>query len=273
MKSLRISIIGCGWLGLPLGEYLVEKGMLVKGSTTTPAKLKVLSDAGIEPFLINFSPQAHGDQLDTLLDADVIIIALPPSKVEHTAGAYAQTMAQLSQLVQDAKIVFISSTSVYPDLNRWVVESDADASAEGINLKLLKAEQVWQKEHGKNCTVLRLGGLMGYNRMPGKYFAGKQALGGANVPVNLIHRDDAVAIIYQLIVQQRWGQIYNAVADKHPSRKELFLLNAQMAGFTPPEFILSAKEYAYKLISNSKLKEELSYQFKYVDPLDFTYTD
>ena len=38
----EISIMGCGWLGLPLAAQLVKAGYNVKGSTTTPEKLEVL---------------------------------------------------------------------------------------------------------------------------------------------------------------------------------------------------------------------------------------
>gem|GEM_PF-4555050 len=54
MNSLSkptISIIGCGWLGLPLAEFLVQKGYLIKGSTTREEKLDQLKSKGIQPFL------------------------------------------------------------------------------------------------------------------------------------------------------------------------------------------------------------------------------
>jgi 3-hydroxyisobutyrate dehydrogenase-like beta-hydroxyacid dehydrogenase len=54
---MKISILGCGWLGFPLGKYLVEKGHFVKGSTTSESKIALLSKVGIEPFLLKFSPQ------------------------------------------------------------------------------------------------------------------------------------------------------------------------------------------------------------------------
>ena len=49
----EISILGCGWLGLPLGEHLVREGQAVRGSTTTPARLSELAARDIEPFRID----------------------------------------------------------------------------------------------------------------------------------------------------------------------------------------------------------------------------
>ena len=51
----QISILGCGWLGLPLAQQLVHHGFQINGATTSDAKLVVLKNAGIQPFLINVS--------------------------------------------------------------------------------------------------------------------------------------------------------------------------------------------------------------------------
>ena len=38
----KISILGCGWLGLPLAKAIVENGFSVKGSTTSSEKIATL---------------------------------------------------------------------------------------------------------------------------------------------------------------------------------------------------------------------------------------
>ena len=53
---MRISILGCGWLGLPLGKYLLQKGHLIKGSTTDKDKMETLKASGIQPFLLVLGP-------------------------------------------------------------------------------------------------------------------------------------------------------------------------------------------------------------------------
>jgi 3-hydroxyisobutyrate dehydrogenase-like beta-hydroxyacid dehydrogenase len=50
--GIKISILGCGWLGLPLAKSLLAKSYEVKGSTTSENKLEVLINAGILPFQI-----------------------------------------------------------------------------------------------------------------------------------------------------------------------------------------------------------------------------
>ena len=53
-SGLRISILGCGWLGYPLARSLILKKALVKGSTTTQSKLSLYQSTGIEGYLLNF---------------------------------------------------------------------------------------------------------------------------------------------------------------------------------------------------------------------------
>ncbi|WP_258929290.1 hypothetical protein [Flavobacterium davisii] len=42
MKRQKISLLGCGWLGLPLAESLIKKGYEIKGSTTNLDKIPLL---------------------------------------------------------------------------------------------------------------------------------------------------------------------------------------------------------------------------------------
>jgi UDP-glucose 6-dehydrogenase len=49
---MKISIVGCGWLGLPLGAKLVKNGHRVFGSTTSEEKIEEIKAAGIAPYLL-----------------------------------------------------------------------------------------------------------------------------------------------------------------------------------------------------------------------------
>ena len=60
-----ISILGCGWLGVPLAEYLIKCGYRVKGSTRTKEELAVLESKGIEPSLLVLDPDIRGENLDS----------------------------------------------------------------------------------------------------------------------------------------------------------------------------------------------------------------
>ncbi|RUA14157.1 MAG: short-chain dehydrogenase, partial [Flavobacteriia bacterium] len=48
--SNSIGVLGCGWLGLPLAQRLVESGFEVHGTTTSIEKVQQLQRLGIVPY-------------------------------------------------------------------------------------------------------------------------------------------------------------------------------------------------------------------------------
>ena len=70
----QISILGCGWLGLPLAEALIKNGFSVKGSTTSSSKLGDLENLGVLPFLMELQPNAIAGDITTFLKGSEILI-------------------------------------------------------------------------------------------------------------------------------------------------------------------------------------------------------
>ncbi|MFC6999976.1 SDR family oxidoreductase [Rufibacter roseus] len=264
MLTKKISVLGCGWLGLPLAEELVRLGYKVNGSTTTHSKIEELRKKGIQPFLLSFPENSSKTALAEFLEADVLVFNLPPSKI-------ADTYEQLLATVLDAApaclkhILFISSTSVYPDLNREVTEIDAEATPNASSL-LLRCEHLVQQKPQLKPTVVRFGGLMGGNRHPGRWMAGKTDVPQPEAPVNMIHLADCVKILVQIIQQEKWGFTFNACAPEHPSRKVFYTKASLALGLTPPQFA-TQQEWQFKRINSGFLQQELHYQFIYSDPL------
>jgi nucleoside-diphosphate-sugar epimerase len=271
-----VSILGCGWLGQPLGEQLLSPNTEVRGSTTRPEKLAWLAEAGIQPFLLHFRPllpPEHLPELDTFLACELLIIAIPPQVEKQGEDFHPAQIEQLTSRLKDSpvkKIIYISSTSVYPEANREVNESEPLTGHNGTSRAILRAEQLVQ-DSGKNWIILRCGGLMGYNRIPGKYVAGRKGLTTGDVPVNFVHRDDVTGIIQEILQHPRWNQTYNVVAPEYPVRRDIYARNAREFGYSLPEYADGAAEN-YKVVNGSKLLRDLKYTFKYPNPLDFTYT-
>jgi hypothetical protein len=80
----------------------------------------------------------------------------------------------------------------------------------------------------------------------------------------MIHQDDCVNIIQNIIAQELWNEVLNACSSSHPTRREYYLNEAQKVGRTDLQFN-EQSENKYKIVSNQKLKEVLSYSFKYDD--------
>ena len=263
-----ISILGCGWLGLPLADYLIGEGYDVKGSTRTPGELEVIKAHGIKPFYIVLDPELRGDNIDDFFNCDVLVVNFPPERREDIPEYYPAQIGSLVARIETSsvkRVLFASSTSVYPDTNREVSEGDRAIPTKPSGKALLEAERLLRDSSMFETTIIRFGGLIGYDRMPGRFLAGKRDITGGDVPVNLIHRDDCVGIIHKIIQWKIWGETLNACADGHPVRREYYTAQAEKLGLSPPDF-REGGAGGYKVVKCDKLKRLLDYEFKYPDP-------
>jgi len=244
----RISVLGCGWLGMPLAQELVQSGYSVKGSTTSDAKLAGMRQQGIVPYLINLHQPSP--DLSDFLEADVLIVAIPSKNLD--AFRFLIRALEASAI---RKVLFVSSTSVYPDLNGIVTEeSETNDSA------LAQIENLFRSGRAFQTTIVRFGGLFGHDRNPGRFFAEGRKIDNPEGFVNLIHRDDCLQILIRILEQNIWQETLNACADAHPTRRAFYTREALKSGRKAPEFNeTSSKEY--KIINSDKLKTLLGYSF------------
>jgi nucleoside-diphosphate-sugar epimerase len=245
-----ISILGCGWLGFPLAQSLIKKGFHVNGSTTSADKIGVLNAAGIEPFLINLENLQIN--IDEFLKSEILIVAIPSKNIP----AFKNLLLKIEKS-EVRNVIFISSTSVYGDAAGIVTE---DFAVNGVHAEI---EALF-----KNCsflatTILRFGGLIGGERHPGKFFKNR-VIPEPDARVNMIHRDDCIAIIERVIKKNVWGKVFNCCADTHPTKLEFYTKSALDLGIEAPEFA-ERNSKDYKIISNEKVKKILNFIFKYPD--------
>lgn len=271
---MNISVLGCGWLGFPLAQRFLASGHDIKGSTTTENKISLLSQNGIDSYLIDFPNSLNHENLEIFLNSDTLFLNIPPSSVRNQSGkGYQEIIRAITEKAVGKSIqwiIFVSSTSVYGDNSGFVTEDDADIqSASKPNGKLLlECEKIVQNS-GADFTILRIGGLYGYGRHPIHYLSGKSNLGGALKPVNLIHQVDCLNIINKLVDQNKRNTVYNLVSDGHPPRKEFYESAANYYKLDPPKFNPDLGEN-YKVVSNEKVKLDLNYTFSYPNPMDHT---
>jgi len=269
-KNKSISILGCGWLGLPLAGHFVQQGYRVKGSVTSEEKLAALFERGILPYQVTITDQAiNCDDIEGFLDSDILIINFPPSRRPDITSYHPAQIALLIQAMETSKVqhvLFISSTSVYPDLNREITEKDIVTPSKGSGQALLQAENLLLSQTKFTTTILRLGGLIGYDRMPARFLAGKKDVENGDAPINVIHQDDCIGLISALVEQEVWEDIFHAAADEHPTRKVYYTLAAEKAGLEVPTFA-EGKPLCFKIINSDKIKHRLRYTFKHPNPL------
>lgn len=256
-----ISVLGCGWLGFPLAVSLINKGYSVKGSTTSIERLPLLFKERIEPFLVQFRENCVPENLAEFLKSDILIIAVPPGRSSFKYQSYFDMLNTLTKVLPDGsiqKIIFISSTSVYGDQNRTVTERDKPEPDTEVGKRIFAAEQIILSMQVKHIIV-RLSGLIGPGRHPGRFLTGKPAVANGLAPTNLIHLEDAIGIINELITNDGTEGIYIAAAPSHPSKQSFYTLASQTMGFDPPQFI--PEKIKWKGVESVRIGDELKYKF------------
>jgi nucleoside-diphosphate-sugar epimerase len=277
---MRVLIVGCGYVGLPLGAELVRQGHEVFGLRRNLGTRNELKTAGIH--------QVIGDvtQFETLLnlprDFDWVVNCVAAGgDAENYRKVYLQGTRNLIDWLSvnsPKKFVYTSSTSVYAqnDGSQVKESSPTDPISETSKI-LLETEKVLLaavSERNFPAVILRLAGIYGPNR--GHWF--KQFLkdaarieGDGGRFLNMIHRDDVVGCIIAALQDGQPGEIYNAADDAPVGQLNFFQwLSTELQKPMPlppsPEWEVTRKRgVTNKRVSNTKLKAELNYKFRFPD--------
>jgi nucleoside-diphosphate-sugar epimerase len=265
----RISILGCGWLGTALGVYQAARGWGVKGSSASQEGCNRLETTGIDTYYLNIEPDSVDLDYMNFFNTDVLVISLPPQRTENIRELFPRQIDQIIKYIRRLSIpavVFISSTSVYGNTNGTVREGDEGFPDKPVGYALLEAEHKLLGLNEVNTAVVRFGGLIGADRNPARFFSGKHNVPG-KAPVNLIHRNDCVKIISEIIVQERWREVFNACCPDHPTKQEFYTKAAKIRNVSPPAFTNDSGNY--KIVNCDKLIAQLDYTFEYPNPMDY----
>lgn len=259
-----ISILGCGWLGLPLAKSFISDGVMVRGSTTSPEKLSLLGACGIEPYLVQSADPGMESCGPGFLNSDVLIILVPPGRTPLKQERYFHLLNGLTPEIDKSsisKIIFISSSSVYGETNEMFSENDDPRTDTETGMRMLEAERIISAGTRVPLFIVRLAGLIGPGRHPGRFFAGRTGIPNGLSPVNLIHQEDASGIIRTLAQGEFPPGIYNGCTPDHPSRQDFYVSAARKLGVALPEFL--AEKTSWKIIRSDRVREVLAYQFRH----------
>ena len=172
---------------------------------------------------------------------DVLVIAIPPR-----SEAYLDVLARTINTLEpqhSTQVIFLSSISYY----------DGKAT-------VLEAENL-MKVLVPNAVVLRLGGLMGYDRIAGKYTQGKVL--DADSRTHYVHRDDVIGIIENIINKDLRSEVFDVVAPIQSTKKAVFEQNAIKFSFKKTTFLRG--EVIGKVLTSEKVSKILSYDFQKED--------
>ena len=219
--------------------------------------------------------QIIGNITDFLKETDVLVIDIPPglrreitTSQEMTFVNKVKTLIPFIEKSGIQKVIFVSSTSVYGDgfpIVEIREETKPNPDTES-GKQLVIAETLLQSNSHFKTTVIRFGGLLGDDRHPIKFLAGRTNVENPDAPVNMIQREDCIGIIEEILKQVQhdnweWNQTFNAVAPQHPTRKAYYHKKAEIFNLPLPTFAEDSESKG-KIISSKKVETILGYSFQ-----------
>ena len=260
----QVSILGCGWLGMPLAKKMIQNGFLVKGSTTSAHKIELLQSNDIKPYLITLSEnEIVGDFELFLSESEFLLIDIPPKLRGHQTENFVAKIKNTISFIEKSnikKVLFVSSTSVFADDNAVVSQYTVPNPETESGKQLLEVEQLLQSNPNFKTTIIRFGGLIGEDRNPARMLAGKTNVSNPNAAVNLIHQQDCINSIVRIVALNAFPKTYNAVAPFHPTRKEYYTQKSKKLNLPLPEFDYT-KPSVGKTILSDYLMDDLGFIF------------
>jgi len=276
---MRVLIVGCGYVGLPLGTELVGQGHEVFGLRRNPAAEAELRAAHIKPLFADITDAASLARLPRDFDWVVNCAASGGGGVEDYRRLYLYGTRNLLEWLLPApprKYVYTSSTSVYgQDDGSLVKETDPVAPATETGGILVATENLLleaAEERKFPVVILRVAGIYGPNRghWLRQYLNNEAKLEGrGGRMLNMIHRDDVVGAIVVALKDGRPCSVYNAVDNEPVSQFHFFEWLAGTLDKPLPPSVPAAPDatrnrgVTNKKVSNRRLKMELGYHFKY----------
>jgi nucleoside-diphosphate-sugar epimerase len=276
---MRALIIGCGYVGLPLGAELVRLGHEVFGLRRSADGDASLKAAGIAPLHADITQPETLAMLPTGFNWVVNCTASGGGDTDAYRQLYLQGTRNLIEWLAGsppAKFVYTSSTGVYGQNDGAVVKetSPTEPAAETAKILVETENALLAAAREKNflAVVLRVAGIYGPDRgyLLKQYLKNEARIeGNGGRILNMIHRDDLIGVIIAALTSGRPGEIYNAVDDEPVSQFTFFEWLAGTLGKDLPPSALEDAEVnrkrgvTNKRVSNRRLTMELGYQFKY----------
>ncbi len=251
----KFTILGAGWLGFELANQLKNKYEVIV-SARNNEKLLEYKNLGFVSYILN---EKDFLSLDKLLDTDYLFINYPPSKFDNYLS-FLEKIYLHDKIKTIEKIVFISSTSIYPN-SEGIFDESSFIEIPSNKIVFDAENLVLNKTH----IIFRASALFGENRIAGKRLANK-IVDFSNTKINFVHRNDVIgATIFT--IENNLNGIFNLASKQHPTKEELYSFNAQKYSFEKPIFIDNGKSMQ-RIIDGSKI-ESLGFTYKYFDAFNF----
>ncbi|MEP6663580.1 MAG: SDR family oxidoreductase [Verrucomicrobiota bacterium] len=276
---MRVLIVGCGYVGIPLGAELVRLGHEVCGVRRSADAEEELKAAGIQPLVADISRREDLEKLPRDFDWIVNTVSSTKGGVGEYEDIYLNGTRNLIDWLAanpPKKFIYTSSTSVYGQTDSSLVKESSPVEPQSETSKVLvTTEKVLLDAAAQKkfpAVILRVAGIYGPDRghLFQQYLCNEARMSGKGERlINMIHRDDLVGVIIAALKNGRAGEIYNAVDDEPVTQIYFFRWLSETLGKYMPPIASDAEDaqrkrgLTQKKVSNRKLKMELGYQFKH----------
>jgi nucleoside-diphosphate-sugar epimerase len=276
---MRVLVVGCGYVGLPLGARLASEGHEVTGIRRSAGSETELRQAGIRPLLLDITRENAFWDLVPNYEWIINCVSSSRGDTEDYRSTYLQGTQRLVKWLNNSplqKFLYTSSTSVYGQTDGSIVTeiSPTEPAVETARILVETEKTLLEafRQHLFPAVILRLAGIYGPNR--GYWFrqfmSGKAEIenDGRRV-LNLIHRDDVIGAVVAALKGAPPGEIYNVADDDPVTQMEFFSwLSKKVGRSLPPVSSQPAAKNrkrgsSNKRVSNFKLKTGLGYQLRY----------
>lgn len=268
---MKISIIGGGWLGLSLAQSLLAKNYQVVVTKREREGIAKAESLGVDGIQFSLGDELSAPELTPLFDADLLFLNIPPGRKSFAAERFVGNMRQLIRYARHqgvSRCIFISTTSVYGDKSRTVYEYSAVEPVTQSAQAHVDLERIVREVFAKDGAILRLSGLIGGERHPARFMAGRKNIENGQQRVNLVHRDDVIAAVEKLIELDKFGQTYHLSATDHPTRAEYYTQAAKALNLPVPEFLDDVGGVSGKQINCSLTLNCFEMTLKYPSPFN-----
>jgi nucleoside-diphosphate-sugar epimerase len=251
---VNIFIAGCGYVGLAAARIFHDAGWKVVGGSRS-------GDSIGAPFQIVACDLADPSTLEGIGHFDFVLHCASSSRggAEQYRQVYLEGARNLLSVLEPARLIFTSSTSVYAQADGSIVTEESPADPDRETGRILRqAEEVVL---GAGGCVARLAGVYGPGRsvLLRRLFTGEALIeGDGSRFVNQIHRHDAASALARITENSAPG-IFNVSDDTPMTQREVYTwLAAHFGRQIPPTGPVNPgrkRGVTHKRVSNAKLRQ------------------
>jgi len=276
---VRCLIVGCGYVGIPLGAQLASLGHEVYGLRRNISSRVQLTSTGIIPMFADITRPETLPRISARFDWVVLCTASSGGGPDDYRRVYLEGARNVVDWLAETPpkaLVYTSSTSVYGQVDGSEVDETSPTQPAASTAQILiEAEGYLLNQSRKGrmpSVVMRLAGIYGPERgyWLKQFIKGEAAIDGVGDRyLNMIHRDDVIGVVVKALEAALPGQIFNVADDEPATQLDLFQwMSRRLQRPLPPRSddvpqLGRKRGFTNKRVLNAKLKSQLQYRLKY----------